>query len=148
MSGSKAAAENIIYSYMSSYFCNKNKKHFISVARAGNVIGGGDWSEDRIIPVVEVFKGKNCKYRNPNSTRPWQHVLEAVGGYLILAAKLDQNKNLHNQAFNFGPSKNNNFKVIELINNIKNWNNIKFKTVKSKKVIRVKIVTIRLSKIT
>ncbi len=135
-SGSKAAAENIIYSYMSSYFNNKNKKHLISVARAGNVIGGGDWSEDRIIPdcVKSWSKGKIANIRNPNSTRPWQHVLEAVGGYLILAAKLSQNKNLHNQAFNFGPSKNNNFKVIELINNIKkNWKNIKYKIVKSKK---------------
>ena len=134
-SASKGAAEFAIGSFVKSFFYKKNKVK-IGIARAGNVIGGGDWSEDRIIPdcVKSWSKGKIANIRNPNSTRPWQHVLEAVGGYLILAAKLSQNKKLHNQAFNFGPSKKNNFKVLELINNIKiNWNNIKYKKVKSRK---------------
>jgi len=134
-SGSKAAAENIIYSYINSYF-NKKNKTSVCIARAGNVIGGGDWSKDRIVPdcIKSWSKKKVAIIRNPNSTRPWQHVLEAVGGYLILAATLKNNKKLHSHAFNFGPSKKNNYKVIELINSIKkNWKDIKYKKIKSKK---------------
>lgn len=134
-SASKAAAENIIYSYINSYF-NKKNSHSVCIARAGNVIGGGDWSDDRIIPdcIKSWSKNKVAIVRNPNSTRPWQHVLEAVGGYLILASKLKKNKKLHSNAFNFGPSKKNNYKVIDLIKNIKkNWKNIRYKNLQSKK---------------
>ena len=135
-SGSKAAAENIINSYIHSYFDKAKSKIFLSIARAGNVIGGGDWSQDRIVPdcIKSWSKNKQVIIRNPNSTRPWQHVLKAVGGYLILAAKLNINKRLHAQAFNFGPSNKNNYKVIELINKLSFfWNDnskIKIKKIK------------------
>lgn len=136
-SASKAAAECIIYSYIKSYYNKKNSNISISVARAGNVIGGGDWSEDRIIPdcVKSWSKNKTAIIRNPNSTRPWQHVLEAVGGYLILASKLKNNKKLHGQVFNFGPKNNHNFKVKDLIIKMQNyWAGIKWnKTKKTKK---------------
>ena len=91
----KVAAENIIASYLSSFFDGKKSKILICVARAGNVIGGGDWSSDRIIPdcVKSWSKNKIPEIRNPNSTRPWQHVLEAVAGYLVLGSNLFKNKN-------------------------------------------------------
>ncbi len=136
-SGSKAAAENIINSYIHSYFNKAKSKIYLSIARAGNVIGGGDWSQDRIVPdcVKSWSENKHAIIRNPSSTRPWQHVLEAVGGYLILAAKLNINKRLHGQAFNFGPSNKNNYKVIELINKLSFfWNaSSKIKIKKTKK---------------
>ena len=70
----------------------------MGVARAGNVVGGGDWSEDRLVPdcVRSWSKNKKVLLRNPSSTRPWQHVFEAVGGYLIFAAKLKNNRKLNN----------------------------------------------------
>ena len=76
-SASKASAELIIQSYIHTFYNSKNNKQLFAVARAGNVIGGGDWSEDRLIPdCVEAWSQKKIvKIRNPNSTRPWQHVL-------------------------------------------------------------------------
>ena len=81
-------------------------KVLIGIARAGNVIGGGDWSKYRLIPdcVKSWSKNKKVLLRNPNSTRPWQHVLEAIAGYLQLAASIKKNKRLHGEVFNFGPS--------------------------------------------
>ncbi len=139
-SGSKAAAENIINSYIHSYFTKSSSKILLSIARAGNVIGGGDWSKNRIVPdcMKSWSRNSTVTIRNPNSTRPWQHVLEAVGGYLILATKLNINKKLHGHAFNFGPSNKNNFKVIDLIKKLSFfWNDngkIKIKIKKSDKV--------------
>ena len=80
-------------------------KKNIAVARAGNVIGGGDWSDDRLIPdcVKSWSKYKKVLIRNPKSTRPWQHVLEALRGYLILALQLYNDNKLHGEPFNFGP---------------------------------------------
>ena len=88
-SASKASAELIIKSYYECYF-KKNKSQLIAVARAGNVVGGADWSKDRLIPdcMKAWSKNKKVNIRNPNSTRPWQHVLEALHGYLILAKNL------------------------------------------------------------
>ena len=82
---SKASAEFVINSYFKSFLINK-KNIRIAVCRAGNVIGGGDWSKDRLIPDImrAIFKKKKVKLRNQNSTRPWQHVLEPLYGYLIL----------------------------------------------------------------
>ena len=124
-SGSKAAAEMIIHSYLKSYF-NKKEKNFISIAiaRAGNVIGGGDWAKNRLIPDCMRAWSKNKKVllRNPNSTRPWQHVLEAVWGYINLASKLNKNSKLHCEAFNFGPSPKSNYPVKKIVNLMKkNW---------------------------
>ena len=92
-SASKAAAELLITSYQNSFFQNSDK-HLVSV-RAGNVIGGGDWSENRIVPdcIKSIEKNQKIIIRNPNSTRPWQHVLEPLGGYLLLGQKLLENKN-------------------------------------------------------
>ena len=133
-SASKASAEIAIQSYFNSYLKYK-KNVFLGVARAGNVIGGGDWSKDRLIPdcVRAWSKGNKAIVRNPKSTRPWQHVLEAIWGYIFFASKLNTNKNLNGQAFNFGPNIKKNYRVIDLIKIIKkNWPNIKYTTPKTK----------------
>ena len=125
-SASKASAELVIQSHLSSFFLLIKTKVLIGVARAGNVIGGGDWSENRLIPdcVKSWSKDKKVLIRNPQSTRPWQHVLEATWGYFVLAAKLKQNKQLHGEAFNFGPNTRN-YKVISLVQLIeKYWKGI------------------------
>ena len=105
-SASKSCAEIIINMYLKSYI--KDKKTKICVTRAGNVIGGGDWSEDRIIPDLfkQWSKSKKLKIRNPNSTRPWQFVLEPISAYLYLGSLLIRNKKKVNlQSFNIGPKK-------------------------------------------
>lgn len=127
-SASKGAAELVINSYIKSYFQDK-KKISIAIARAGNVIGGGDWSLDRIIPdcFKSWFKKKKIIIRNPKSTRPWQHVLDAIRGYLILATKL-RDPGIHGEAFNFGPKNDQNKNVLELVKEIKkNWRNAYWK---------------------
>lgn len=118
-SASKAGAELIIQSYLKSFFF-KYRNLSIGIARAGNVIGGGDWSLDRLIPdyVKSYSNNKLFLLRNPKSTRPWQHVLEALWGYLLFSIKLSKNRNLNGQVFNFGPNKinkNNSRSVIELM---------------------------------
>ena len=149
-SGSKVAAENIIASYLSSFFDGKKSKVLICVARAGNVIGGGDWSSDRVIPdcVKSWSKNKIPKIRNPNSTRPWQHVLEAVGGYLVLGSNLFRNKNFHGQSFNFGPVSKKNYKVIELLESLKsNWKDKKwYINKKSQNLFESKLLSLDVSK--
>ena len=92
-SASKASSELIFNAYSKSFFNFQNKYGFVTV-RAGNVIGGGDWSKYRIIPdcVKSIKNKKNLIIRNPNSTRPWQHVLEPISGYLLIAKKLYENK--------------------------------------------------------
>ncbi len=116
-SASKGAAEIAIHSYYKSFFSQKKSKVRIASARAGNVIGGGDWAEDRIIPdcVKSWSKSKKVKIRNPHATRPWQHVLEPLSGYLKLAVALKSNKLLNGESFNFGPSSENDFTVKELV---------------------------------
>jgi CDP-glucose 4,6-dehydratase len=104
-SSSKAATELAVASWRSSYFM-ESKKIRIASARAGNVIGGGDWSEDRIIPdfVRSLSAGKSIEVRNPEAVRPWQHVLEPLSGYLKLAEKLlTEEDPIWQSAFNFGP---------------------------------------------
>ncbi len=107
-SASKACTELIIDSYKNSFFNNKTfsvHQKGIAVARAGNVIGGGDWSKDRLIPdIARAFiNDKKVVIRNPKSIRPWQHVLEPIVGYLLLGAKLSESPLQFNQAYNFGP---------------------------------------------
>ena len=116
-SASKASAELAIQSQIASYFPLKKTKVLIGIARAGNVIGGGDWSENRLIPdcIKSWSKNKKVLLRNPNSTRPWQHVLEATRGYLKLAQSLKKNKKLHGEAFNFGPNYTKNYKVLIVV---------------------------------
>tara|TARA_B100000686_G_scaffold299916_1_gene334060 strand:+ start:82 stop:1170 length:1089 start_codon:yes stop_codon:yes gene_type:complete len=122
-SASKASAELAIQSYISSFFPYKKTKVFIGIARAGNVIGGGDWSENRLIPdcVKSWSKNKKVLIRNPQSTRPWQHVLEAIWGYLLLASCLKKNKKLHGEVFNFGPNNSKNYSVLFLVKLIKKY---------------------------
>ena len=102
-SASKASAEIVFRSYFKSIL--KNNKIRIATARAGNVIGGGDWSPDRLIPdCVKAWASyQKVKIRNPDSTRPWQHVLEPLSGYIALSYFLDKNKNINGDSFNFGP---------------------------------------------
>jgi len=107
-SASKACAELVIDSYRNSFFSGKTydvHKKGIAVARAGNVIGGGDWSKDRLIPdVAKAFAlNSSVVIRNPKSVRPWQHVLEPVIGYLLLGVNLSEKPLLFNQCYNFGP---------------------------------------------
>ena len=82
---SKSAAEIAINSYIKSFFKNKNNKNYIASTRAGNVVGGGDWSENRLLPdcIKSWISRKSPKIRNPNSTRPWQHVLEVIYGFIV-----------------------------------------------------------------
>lgn len=103
-SASKACSELVISSWRRSYFSG-SREIAVSSARAGNVIGGGDWSEDRLVPdCIKAFeKRQKVVIRNPHATRPWQHVLEPVGGYLLLAEKMAEDRNAHSTAWNFGP---------------------------------------------
>ncbi len=118
-SASKACAEIIFSSYSRSIFFKKENIKLCS-ARAGNVIGGGDWSEDRIIVdcVKNWNKGEKVSLRSPKSTRPWQHVLEPLSGYLHLAEKLTNNTELSFESFNFGPKLNVNFCVEDLVQDL------------------------------
>jgi CDP-glucose 4,6-dehydratase len=116
-SGSKGAAEIVFKSYFHSFFQKESCKVRLCTARAGNVIGGGDWAQDRIIPdcIRSWSKGQPVEIRSPKATRPWQHVLEPLSGYLRLGQKLSQDKDLHGQSFNFGPQAENNHTVVELL---------------------------------
>lgn len=127
-SSSKAASELAINSWRES-FCGssdfKKSNIFIASARAGNVIGGGDWSSNRIIPDLVKSLSSNSKIiiRNPSSTRPWQHVIEPLAGYIILAEKLYKTENRQfSSPFNFGPDMNSNRTVKELVKEcLKYW---------------------------
>ncbi len=130
-SASKAATEVAIKSYIESYFSNQNEK-LIAIGRAGNVIGGGDWAPNRIVPdLVRAWSsGKNLEIRKPESIRPWQHVLEPLSGYISLAIQLSENPNLHGEAFNFGPRAEQNYSVIELVEEMsKYWDKVKWKNI-------------------
>ena len=102
-SASKAGTEIAFKSYFCSYL--KDTNHRLVTARAGNVIGGGDWSLNRIIPdcMKSKSEGKKVKIRNLKASRPWQHVIEILNGYLKLAKKLNVDKKINGQSFNFGP---------------------------------------------
>ena len=104
---SKAAAEIAINSYCQSYFSDLISPTRIARARAGNVIGGGDWSPNRLIPdcARAWLSHSTLHLRSPDGVRPWQHVLEALNGYLLLGFMLNQNPSIHSHAFNFGPSR-------------------------------------------
>lgn len=108
-SNSKGCAELVASAYRSSYFNPGNfTDHGVALAsvRAGNVIGGGDWAEDRLIPDImrAIMQGKPVNIRNPHAIRPWQHVLEPLSGYLLLAQKLYEEGAVYAEGWNFGPS--------------------------------------------
>ena len=125
-SGSKGAAELIFKSYYNSFF--KSKKNIkIATSRAGNVIGGGDWAKDRIIPdcIRAWSQNKEVVIRSPKATRPWQHVLEPLSGYLALANRLymDNDNIINGESFNFGPLSQYNHTVENILIDIsKHWN--------------------------
>ena len=138
-SASKVSCENLFLSYNSSFF-SKTKKQKIATVRAGNVIGGGDYSKDRLIPdlLANVKKNKKIIIRNPNSTRPWQHVLEPLSGYLKLAEsiyKKDKTTCSAEPNWNFGPNISNCKTVRYIANFISKKENIKFKILKTKSKI-------------
>ena len=129
-SASKGMAELAIDSYVSSYFSSDDQNVRVATARAGNVIGGGDWALGRIVPdcVKSWSRGEAVDIRNPKSTRPWQHVLEPLSGYLSLAMHLSADNKFHSQAYNFGPDPGQDRAVYELINEMKKyWSNVEWK---------------------
>lgn len=117
-SASKAAAENIFHAYVKTFFENHPVK--LVSARAGNVIGGGDWAASRIVAdmVRSWSEKKPVTLRSPSSTRPWQHVLEPLSGYLQLGAQLFENPQLHGESFNFGPRAEQNKTVQDVCENL------------------------------
>ena len=128
-SSSKASAELVVSSYIHSFL--KKKKIFVATARAGNVIGGGDFSKDRIIPdYFRSFKNKKIYLRSPNSIRPWQYVLDPLYGYLLLLMKLYQKKEYKDYSWNFGPKKSNNKSVLNVVNELNSHFNNSVKIVK------------------
>lgn len=130
-SASKGMAELAIRSYFESFMKTKESNQKIAITRAGNVIGGGDWALDRIVPdcVKSWSQNESVIVRNPEATRPWQHVLEPLGGYLTLGAALDIYDNLNGEAYNFGPMADQNYSVRQLINEMKKyWINVDWKS--------------------
>lgn len=135
-SASKACTELVVSSFRQSFFnTEKISDHgkVVASARAGNVIGGGDWSQDRIIPdiVKSLESGKTVSVRNPHAIRPWQFVLEPIHGYLLLALALDQNPVKHSGAYNFGPQFNDFLPVSALVETaLKKWGSGNFEVPK------------------
>lgn len=147
-SSSKGCAEIVINSYRNSFFKGGQKCGIASV-RAGNVIGGGDWSENRIIPdCVKAFeKGEKVYIRNPKATRPWQHVLEPIGAYLYLAELLYFNPQKYSEAWNFGPYEENRKNVLELVTDfITNYEGGEIEIDKSSKQCEAGLLSLDISK--
>jgi CDP-glucose 4,6-dehydratase len=131
-SASKGMAELAIRSYVESFFNQLDSNVRVGIARAGNVIGGGDWAADRIVPdcMRAWSEGGIVDIRSPYATRPWQHVLEPLSGYLILAADLEKDAKNHGGAYNFGPSADQNYSVSKLIDEMsKYWDQIKWNNI-------------------
>ncbi len=118
-SASKACTELVVSSFRNSFFNMQDvaqHRKGLATARAGNVIGGGDFSDDRIVPdIVRALQhDRTIELRNPHSVRPWQHVLEPLGGYLVLAQKLYDNPQQFSEAYNFGPLPSDHLEVAQL----------------------------------
>jgi CDP-glucose 4,6-dehydratase len=122
-SASKAGAELVAASYRSAYF-NAESAPLLATARAGNVIGGGDWSEDRLVPdLIRALKmAQPLEVRAPDATRPWQHVLESLSGYLLLGQKLLAGNRTCADAWNFGPGPDGDCTVAEVLGKLgRHW---------------------------
>ena len=150
-SASKGSAEIIIRSYCESFFKTANSNVRLASARAGNVIGGGDWAAHRIVPDCMKSWSNNEKVtiRNSLSTRPWQHVLEPLSGYLSLALKLRENKKLNGESFNFGPSSKKEYSVGDLVHELsKEWpdSNWHDTTNKNKKLYEANLLSLNCDK--
>ncbi len=120
-SGSKACAEIVIKTYYETFFSKLNKG--LASARAGNVIGGGDFSENRLLPdlIKNIYKNKTTYIRNPNYNRPWQHVLEPLYGYLLLAIRLSKDPKKYSGPWNFGTERNTVTSVMQIANFVVNF---------------------------
>lgn len=134
-SASKACTELVVSSFRNSFFSlekfGTHEKALASV-RAGNIIGGGDWSKDRIIPdiVRSLMQGENIQVRNPDAVRPWQHVLDPLAGYLLLGALLNQLPGRYSKAYNFGPLSDDHLRVRDLVDvAIRIWGSGKWENV-------------------
>jgi len=128
-SASKGMAELAINTYLHSFFYSEDSHVRVGISRAGNVIGGGDWAKDRIVPdCMKAWSNhQTVDIRSPDSTRPWQHVLEPLSGYLALGAELFRSNNLHAQSYNFGPPANQNRPVRDLIDEMStHWDDIQW----------------------
>ena len=131
-SASKGMAELVIRSYVESFFSSDYSPVRVGIVRAGNVIGGGDWAVDRIVPdcMLAWSRNETVNIRNPEATRPWQHVLEPLSGYIGLASKLSENQDLHGEAYNFGPPATQNHSVRELIDEMeKYWDQVRWRDI-------------------
>jgi CDP-glucose 4,6-dehydratase len=139
-SASKGMAELVIRSYVESFFKTSDSNIRIGITRAGNVIGGGDWAADRIVPdcMNAWSRNKEVDIRNLHATRPWQHVMEPLSGYLTLGSRLYHDAEIHGEAYNFGPPASQNYTVHELINEMTNhWDNVRWNNVpKSEEIFR------------
>jgi CDP-glucose 4,6-dehydratase len=150
-SASKGSAEIIIRSYCESFFKTSGSNVRLASARAGNVIGGGDWAAHRIVPDCMKSWANNEKVtiRNSLSTRPWQHVLEPLSGYLSLALKLRENKKLSGESFNFGPSSKKEYSVGDLVHELsKEWSDSNWHdtTNKNKKLYEANLLSLNCDK--
>jgi len=132
-SASKGCSELITGSWRNSFFHPRTygsaHQTLLASGRAGNVIGGGDWAEDRLIPDMmrAVSSNEKVTIRNPQAVRPWQHVLEPLSGYLLLGQRLLEGRKEFSEAWNFGPSENENITVDEIVNQVQNiWPKMKY----------------------
>jgi CDP-glucose 4,6-dehydratase len=134
-SASKGCAELVTASYRKSFFpideYQKTHQTLVASARAGNVIAGGDWGEDRLVPDImrAASQNESAQIRNPQSIRPWQHVLEPLSGYLLLGQRLLEGKQEFSGAWNFGPTDEGHRNVVAVVRELqKHWSNIDYQT--------------------
>lgn len=149
-SASKACCELIADSYRKAFF-GPDQGGLLATVRAGNVIGGGDWSDDRLIPdlVRSSVSGEGMVVRSPQSTRPWQHVLDCLCGYLIVGQRLLQQDHSVATAWNFGPSRSDNRPVIEILQAMQShWPEVKWQTTKSRQPHEARLLYLDNSKAT
>jgi CDP-glucose 4,6-dehydratase len=139
-SASKGCAELVTSSYRKSFFppeeYQKSHQILVASARAGNVIGGGDWGDDRLVPDIMRATSQNerVQIRNPQATRPWQHVLEPLSGYLLLGQQLLEGKKEFSGAWNFGPTDEGHRNVLAVVRELqKHWSNIDYQIVTDEK---------------
>ena len=148
-SASKACAEIIVNSYIESFVKKGFLKNKISTARSGNVLGGGDYSKNRLMPDIlsAINYNKELVIRSPEHVRPWQHVIEPIYGYVLLAQKQYQKKIMTpNHAWNFGPRKDNFIKVNQIINKVKKIKKIKKIVIKKSNIKETKILKLNSNK--
>ena len=122
-SASKGAAELVIHSFHHSFFSGSESPVRFASTRAGNVVGGGDWAVDRLVPdmVSSWARKSTVTIRQPGATRPWQHVLEPLSGYLLLGASLSQDAKFHGESYNFGPNAQDIYPVREVVQHMSSY---------------------------